>query len=156
MGCGSFFANSAWRRTPRGEAGRRPRRLCASVRPLGAEGMGMGAARPGEPMAEGRASSPRWGLGTGRESHRRKSRTVAWCRRSWVYCSRPRWRRCHSCFILCCQVSLQRSLHTALRKMSRGLTFSRFQCIPAPLSRASTTSLLAFSTSPEPMGQPAA
>src|SRR5262249_55864895 len=57
---------------------------------------------------------------------------------------------------LCCQASAQRSLQTAFRNVSSGLTLARLQCMPAPFRRASTTTLLALSTIPLPIGQPAA
>lgn len=56
--------------------------------------------------------------------------------------------------LVAAQVSSQRSLQTALRSASRGLTLARSQCMPAPLRRASTTSLFALSTTPLPMGHP--
>src|SRR5262249_51688761 len=52
------------------------------------------------------------------------------------------------------QASRQRSLHTAPRRATMGLTWSAAQRRPAPLSRASTTVLLALSTMPLPMGKP--
>jgi hypothetical protein len=67
--------------------------------------------------------------------------------RRWCCCSQ----RC-SCPV--CQVSSQRSLQTPLRKASMELTLVGSQCIPAPLRRASTTSLFALSTEPDPIGQP--
>jgi hypothetical protein len=64
------------------------------------------------------------------------------------------WRRSQAA--LCVHACSQRSLQAALRKTSSGLTLGRAHCMPAPLSRASTTSLLALSTLPLPRGQPAA
>src|SRR5215213_6612702 len=52
--------------------------------------------------------------------------------------------------------SSQRSLHSAPRSASIGSTCAGAQCIPGPLSRASTTSLFALSTAPLPIGRPAA
>ena len=52
------------------------------------------------------------------------------------------------------QACAHRSLQTILRKANIGLTCERAQCIPAPFNLASTTSLLALSTAPLPMGQP--
>jgi hypothetical protein len=63
------------------------------------------------------------------------------------------WEREASAFLHVCD---QRSLQTASRSASKGLTFLRSQCIPGPFSRAWTTSLLALSTMPEPIGQPCA
>ena len=54
------------------------------------------------------------------------------------------------------QASSHRSLQAMFRKATMGSTFRRSQCIPAPFSLASTTSLLALSTIPLPMGYPAA
>jgi len=45
--------------------------------------------------------------------------------------------------------------NTAFRNARSGLTLNRLQCMPAPFSRASTTTLLALSTMPLPIGQPA-
>src|SRR5581483_12493827 len=59
------------------------------------------------------------------------------------------------CWLAVCQVSCHRSFHTPLRKASMGFTFVRSHRMPEPLRRASTTSLLALSTIPEPIGQPA-
>ena len=50
------------------------------------------------------------------------------------------------------QTSSHRSLQTTVRRANIGSTFCLAQCIPGPLSRASTTSLLALSTAPLPMG----
>src|SRR3989442_8737597 len=58
--------------------------------------------------------------------------------------------------LLVCHLSCQHSLHTALRKTSIGLTLGRAQCMPAPFKGASTTTLLALSTMPDPIGQPCA
>ena len=61
---------------------------------------------------------------------------------------------------VCFHACSQRSLQAALRQTSRGLTVGRAQGMaqgmPAPLRRASTTSVLALSTLPLPLGQPAA
>ena len=59
------------------------------------------------------------------------------------------------CFLAICHVSCHRSFQTPLRKASIGFTCLRSHRIPVPLRRASTTSLLALSTIPEPIGQPA-
>ena len=52
------------------------------------------------------------------------------------------------------QTSSHRSLQTTVANM--GSTFFLARCIPGPLSRASTTNLLALSTTPPPMGYPLA
>lgn len=89
-------------------------------------------------------------------STRAIKRWVAWSTRAWARCFRCCWRTCWTCFIRPCQVCVQRSVMTALRKTSMGFTFSRFQCMPAPVSRTSTTNVVALSTMPEPLGHPAA
>ena len=77
-------------------------------------------------------------------------------RRAEARCKR-RWRRRWRCtWLTCCHASSQRSLHTAVRKASIGLTWVGPQRMPAPLSRACITTLLPLSTMPEPMGHPAA
>src|SRR5215210_7294973 len=50
------------------------------------------------------------------------------------------------------QASSQRSAQTTVRSASIGSTLAGAQCIPLPLSRSSTTTLLALSTMPLPIG----
>ena len=64
-------------------------------------------------------------------------------------CSRNLW-------LISGQTSCHRPLQTTVRRATMGFTCSLAQCIPKPLSRASTTSLLALSTAPLPMGRPLA
>ena len=75
-------------------------------------------------------------------------------------CLRRNWRKHSNCWCwwvrICERASAQRSLHRALRRVSIGLTLSRAQCMPAPFSRASTTTLFPLSTAPLPMGHPCA
>jgi hypothetical protein len=68
---------------------------------------------------------------------------------------RRRVSRSRRCLLAVSHVSCHRSLQTPLRKASIEFTFLRSHRIPVPLRRASTTSLLALSTIPEPIGQPA-
>jgi hypothetical protein len=57
-------------------------------------------------------------------------------------------RRCQACCrtrsTICGQASAHRSLQATVRKATIRLTWARAQCIPAPFSRRSTTSLLAL------------
>lgn len=53
------------------------------------------------------------------------------------------------------QRSFQRSLHPAWRHTSMAFPFSRSHRIPAPLSRASPTTVFTRSPLPDPLGQPA-
>ena len=55
---------------------------------------------------------------------------------------------------MCGQASAHRSEQATVRNATSGFTCERAQCIPLPFSRASTTSLLALSTLPLPMGNP--
>jgi hypothetical protein len=73
------------------------------------------------------------------------------CARSCRHGDRASQRCWHTMF----QVSCQRSLQTPLQKVSIGFTCVRSHRIPLPFKRASTTRVLARSTIPEPMGQPA-
>ena len=73
-------------------------------------------------------------------------------RRAWLRACRSAPHRAQ----MRAQLSVHRSLHAAARKATIGFTLARAQCIPLPLSRASTTSLFALSTIPLPMGYPAA
>ena len=59
-------------------------------------------------------------------------------------------------WLICGQTSSHRPLQTTVRRATMGFTCSPGQCIPGPLSRASTTNLLALSTAPLPMGYPLA
>ncbi len=85
----------------------------------------------------------RMGRGGGLAASRRRWRRWIWRWRCWR-------RRVAA---MCGQSSSQRSLQTRLRNASMGLTWARAQCMPLPLSRASTTSLLPLSTAPSPIGQ---
>lgn len=122
----------------------------ASVRPMGLVGVDEAWLLDGSGTSCGEGVARK----IGSKSERSRAVICSLCLSRWS--SRFRLRRCCSCLILPCQVSSQPSLHTALRSSNMGLTFFRSQCIPAPLSRASTTSLLALSTMPDPIGQPAA
>jgi hypothetical protein len=48
--------------------------------------------------------------------------------------------------------SAQRPLHATVRSATSGLTCARAQCMPLPFSRTSTTTLLALSVLPLPIG----
>src|SRR6187549_1187939 len=50
------------------------------------------------------------------------------------------------------QASSQRSAQTMVRRASIGSTWAAAQCMPLPLRRAWTTTLLALSTMPLPIG----
>src|SRR5258708_801368 len=52
------------------------------------------------------------------------------------------------------QTSAQRLVHATVRSATSGLTCWRAQCIPLPFSRTSTTTLLALSVLPLPIGYP--
>ena len=69
---------------------------------------------------------------------------------------RPLTAFCLSLRLISGQASPHRPLQTSVRRANMGSTFFLAQCIPEPLSRASTTSLLALSTAPLPMGYPCA
>src|SRR5512135_2941602 len=93
------------------------------------------------------------GEGEAMGSGLRASRRACW---SFAARSCRRWTQAaRRCWHAVCQVSCHRSLHTPLHKVSMGLTLVRSHRMPLPLSRASTTSLFALSTMPEPIGQPA-
>jgi hypothetical protein len=66
------------------------------------------------------------------------------CRLAWACC-------CHR-FRIADQPSSQRSFQARLRMASMALTYSSAQRMPAPFRRLCTTSLLALSTLPLPMG----
>ena len=59
---------------------------------------------------------------------------------------------CRACWAICGQASAHRSLQAMVRRATSGFTYGRAQCMPAPFSRLSTTTLLALSTLPLPMG----
>ncbi|MDQ2786227.1 MAG: AbrB/MazE/SpoVT family DNA-binding domain-containing protein [Chloroflexota bacterium] len=78
--------------------------------------------------------------------------TIGGCARA----ARCAARSCCHCARIATHPSAQRCEQTSARNATIRLTFLRAQCIPLPFKRASTTSLFALSTTPLPIGYPAA
>src|SRR5439155_63519 len=121
----------------------------ARARPGGGSGLGLAIVKH---LAEAHGG---WGTGAGGASGgaghgggagATGGPAVAW--RAARCCARACARSARCCCSICAHAAAQRSLQTAARMATSGLTLARAQCMPLPLSRASTTSLLALSTMP--------